>query len=474
MAKIHPVVLSGGVGTRLWPESRAMLPKQFLPLLSDKTMLQETAARVMKSDMFAPVIVVANEDHRFYVASQLQEIGSDVDAIILEPFGRNSAPAAIIAALHVQASDPDGLLLILSSDHYFENVDRFHEVTQIAADAAQKGALATFGIEPTGPETGFGYIKAVDETSVAGAFDVAAFVEKPEHDVAERMLGEGNHFWNAGIFLFSASSILGEAASFCPKMLEKCEEAYEKGAKSEDFLRLDRDAFDACPSDSIDYAIMEHTKKAVTVPSDFGWSDIGSWSALWGVGDRDGDGNVLEGDVIAHDTSTTLIRSENMLVTTVGVKDLVVVQTKDAVLVADKEKVQDVKTIVDQLKKAGRTEHEIHKRVYRPWGFYEGLHEGEGRQVKHICVYPGASLSLQYHHQRSEHWTVVGGVADVQVGEEVKRLEVDGSVYIPVTAKHRLTNPADEPMHLIEVQVGDYLGEDDIVRLDDIYGRVES
>lgn len=474
MRQIHPVVMSGGSGTRLWPESRSHYPKQLLPLMSDQSMLQETVARVSGSSQdFANPIIISGDTHRFIIAAQMEAMKVSTDVHILEPFGRGTAPAAIIAALHIMTTDPDGLMLLLSADRHIPRLKEFHNAIQVAAGAATEGYLATFGIGPTGPETGFGYIKAGEKLDGAEAFKVERFVEKPDRENAEKMIAAGSHYWNGGMFLFSAGKLIEEAQRHCPEILKACRASYDQANRDLDFLRLDAGAFETCPSDSIDYAIMEKTDKAAVVPSDFGWSDIGSWSALWEVGDKDAADNTLVGDVIAIDTHSSLIKAENLLVATVGVKDLVIVQTRDAVLVADKSEVQKVKDIVDVLKKAGRTEHELHKRVYRPWGYYEGLDEGETHQVKHICVNPGAALSLQYHHKRSEHWVVVKGTAEVVVGEEVKTLEENQSVYIPVEAKHRLVNKTDEPLHLIEVQSGSYLGEDDIVRLEDVYGRLE-
>lgn len=478
MGSIHPVILSGGSGTRLWPDSRSHYPKQLLPLISEQSMLQETVERVTgksatgSGQNFSDPIIISNDTHRFIIAAQMEEMGVSSDVHILEPFGRGTAPAAIVAALHIEVSDPNGLMLLLSADHHIREPGNFHRAIDTASKSAAEGYLTTFGIEPTGPETGFGYIKSGDKTSVDGAFCVDRFVEKPDRTNAEKMIAAGRHYWNGGMFLFCVSALLAEAEKHCPAILAACRLSYDKANRDLDFLRLDKSSFEACPSDSIDYAIMEKTGKAAVVPASFGWSDIGSWSALWEVGVRDKDDNALIGDVIAIDSSSSLIKSENILVATVGVKDLIVVQTRDAVLVADKSQVQNVKGIVDILKEAGRSEHELHKRVYRPWGFYEGLDEGDTHQVKRIRVNPGASLSLQYHHKRAEHWIVVKGRADVVVGDEQKTLEANQSVYIPVEAKHRLTNTSDEPLDLIEVQTGTYLGEDDIVRLEDIYGRL--
>lgn len=474
MPLVHPVVLCGGSGTRLWPESRSHYPKQLLPLVSEKSMLQETVERVSGAGTeFADPIIISGDTHRFLIAAQMEAMSASTDVHILEPFGRGTAPAAIIAALHIKEKEPDGLMLLLSADHHIPQLKNFHEAIELAANAAADGLLTTFGIEPTGPETGFGYIRAGESTGIDGVLKVDRFVEKPDKENAERMISEGGHYWNGGMFLFAASKLLEEAQQHCPKILSACLASYNLASRDPDFLRLDSGAFENCPSDSIDYAIMEKTVKAAVVPSDFGWSDIGSWSSLWEIGDKDASGNVLVGDIIAIDTQSSLIKAENLLVATVGAKDLIIVQTRDAVLVADKAKAQNVKAIVDILKQDGRSEHELHKRVFRPWGYYEGLDEGASHQVKHICVNPGASLSLQYHHKRAEHWIVVSGIADVVVGDDQKRLLANESVYIPIEAMHRLTNPGPDSLHLIEVQTGTYLGEDDIVRVEDIYGRLD-
>lgn len=427
----------------------------------------------MASEFFTPTIIISNEAHRFIIATQMEALGIQSGGHILEPVGRNTAPATIVAALHISRVDEMGQMLVMPADHHIGDLERFHQIIRTASKAADSGRLVTFGIKPSGPETGFGYIQAGDPTGIEGVYDVSAFVEKPLRAKAEEMLSQGGYYWNSGIFLFPVKQLLEEAKSHCPEILEACQESLSLAREDLDFIRLDQTAFEACPSDSIDYAIMEKTDRAATIPSDFGWSDIGSWAALWEVGEKDEANNTIVGDVIALDTQSCLIKSENMLVATLGVKDLIIVQTKDAVLVANKREVQKVKEIVDALKDLNRSEFEFHKRVYRPWGFYEGVDEGERHQVKHICVNPGAALSLQYHHKRAEHWVVVKGTAEVIVGEEQKTLRENESVYIPIEARHRLANPADEPLHIIEVQTGSYLGEDDIVRLEDVYGRIE-
>ena len=470
---LYPVILSGGVGSRLWPVSRSLYPKQLLPLVSERAMLVETALRVNGGDDFAAPIVVSNEDHRFIIAQQLREAGIEPLAHLLEPVGRNTAPAAAAAAAFVQSRDPKGLVLILPADHHIRDVAAFRSAIARGAELARAGKLATFGIVPSAPETGYGYIRrgaALGE----GAFAVERFVEKPDRATAEIYLSEGGYDWNAGIFLFSADRILEEMRLHCPEIAARAAEAVHRGTRDLDFLRLEADAFAACPSLSIDYAVMEHTQAAAVVPVDMGWSDIGSWSALWDIGEKDAEGNVVAGDVIARETRDCFVRAETGLVATLGVENLIIVETGDVLLVAARDRVQDVKQVVEHLAAEGRTEHQAHNRVYRPWGYYESLDDGERHQVKHLMVYPGAALSLQLHHRRAEHWVVVKGEARVTVGEETRILRENESTYIPVGTKHRLANPGPEPLSIIEVQSGDYFGEDDIVRFDDQYGRKTS
>jgi len=467
---IYPVILSGGVGSRLWPTSRALYPKQLLPLVSEKAMLLETAIRVA-GDGFADPLIVSNDEHRFIIAQQMHEAGVTPLAHILEPVGRNTAPAAAAAAAFIQARDPQGVLLILPADHHIANVDAFKAAIVHGAELASAGKLVTFGVLPTGPETGYGYIKRGAKLADGSAYAVERFVEKPDAETAREYLDDGGYDWNAGIFMFRADTIIEEMRAHCPEIVACAAEAVVKGARDLDFLRLESASFSACPSDSIDYAVMEHTSSAAVVPVDMGWSDIGSWSALWEIGEKDEAGNVLSGDVIVEDTKNCLVRSESGLAATIGVENLVIVDTGDVLLVASRDRVQDVKKIVERVASAGRTEHHAHKRVHRPWGYYESVNEGERHQVKHLLVYPGASLSLQMHHHRAEHWVVVRGRAEVTVGEERRILEENESVYIPVGTTHRLANPGDEALSIIEVQSGSYLGEDDIVRFDDVYGR---
>lgn len=466
---IYPVILSGGVGSRLWPVSRSLYPKQLLPLVSARAMLVETALRV-NSGPFAAPIVVSNEEHRFIIAQQMRDAGLAPLAHLLEPVGRDTGPAVAAAAAFVAARAPEGLVLVLPADHHIRDVGAFQAAIARGADLARAGKLVTFGIVPTGPETGYGYIRR-GEVLGEGAFAVDRFVEKPDLATAETYLAEGGYDWNAGIFLFRADRILEEMRVYCPAIARFAGEAVRRGARDLDFLRLEDQSFAACPSLSIDYAVMEQTGDAAVIPVEMGWSDIGSWSALWEIGEKDASGNVLTGDVLAEETRDCFVRAETGLVATLGVENLVIVETGDVLFVATRDRVQDVKKLVEQLAAAGRTEHEAHNRVHRPWGYYETLNEGDRHQVKHLMVYPGAALSLQLHHRRAEHWVVVRGTARVTVGEETRMLVENQSTYISVGTKHRLENPGPDPLSIIEVQSGDYLGEDDIVRFDDAYGR---
>jgi mannose-1-phosphate guanylyltransferase/mannose-6-phosphate isomerase len=468
---IYPVILSGGVGSRLWPISRSLYPKQLLPLVSDLPMMLETALRVRDGARFAAPIIVSNDEHRFIIAQQMRQAGIAPLAHILEPQGRNTAPAAAAAATFVQSHDPQGILLVLPADHHIANAQAFLDAIAKGEKLAGAGHLVTFGVLPSGPETGYGYIKRGKEIEGSGAFAVERFVEKPDLETAKSYLAEGGYDWNAGIFMFRADTILDEMRKHCPEIAARASEAVVKGARDLDFLRLDAEAFGASPSNSIDYAVMEHAANVAVVPADIGWSDIGSWSALWEIGAKDGSGNVISGDVLTADTKNSYIRAENGLVATVGVENLIIVETGDVMLVASRDRVQEVKAIVERLAADGRTEHQLHTRVHRPWGYYEGLDSGERHQVKHLMVHPGASLSLQMHHHRAEHWVVVKGRAEVTIGDKVSILEENQSVYIPLGTTHRLANPGTEPLSIIEVQSGAYLGEDDIVRFDDVYGR---
>ncbi len=472
MSKIIPVLLAGGVGSRLWPVSRKALPKQFLPLGSELSMLQETVRRLEDLNT-CPPLVVCNEAHRFLVAEQLRSIGVTPDAIILEPEGRNTAPAIALAALVAQAADPDAQLLVLPADHFVAHPDAFVGAVNVASDIAADGALVTFGIVPKSPETGYGYLlsgAALDQ----GGHRLERFVEKPDLATAQSYLADGRYLWNSGMFLFTAAAYLEELAHWQPAMLSACRSAVVGAVRDRDFLRPDAEYFATSPAESIDYAVMEQTARGAVVPLDCGWSDIGAWSALWSVGTPDTDGNVIEGDVMTVATRDSYIRAESRLVATSGVEGLVVVETADAVLVAHRDQVQHVKAIVDQLNSELRDEAQLHQRVYRPWGSYESLTVAEGFQVKRIVVNPGQQLSLQKHFHRAEHWVVVSGIAEVTCDDRVMHLAQDQSTYIPQGSVHRLANRTDSPVVLIEVQSGSYLGEDDIVRLEDDYGRNQS
>jgi mannose-1-phosphate guanylyltransferase/mannose-6-phosphate isomerase len=466
---LQPVLLSGGSGTRLWPLSREAYPKQFLPLAGEDTMLQATWLRVAPLAQARP-IVVAGEDHRFLVAEQLRQVGAPVPAIVLEPAGRNTAPAIAAAALQAlhDADGGDPLLLVLPSDHVVRDAAAFHAAVRAATPAAEAGALVTFGIMPTAPETGFGYIQA--DAGTTGVRKVLRFVEKPDTATARQYLDAGGYYWNSGMFLFRASRYLAELERFRPDILAGVRDAFAGARRDGDFIRLDGDAFAATPAESIDYAVMERTDAAMVLPVDIGWNDVGSWAALWDVAERDADGNAHRGDVIAVDSRNSYAYARR-LVALVGVDDVVVVETDDAVLVARKDKVQQVKEVVARLKAGQRSQAALHREVHRPWGSYDSVDAGERFQVKRIKVKPGASLSLQSHTKRAEHWIVVSGVARVTRNDDVFELHANQSTYIPIGAKHRLENPGSEVLELIEVQSGDYLGEDDIVRYEDVYGR---
>jgi len=468
MAALQPVLLSGGSGTRLWPLSREAYPKQFLPLASERTMVQDTWLRVAPLAATRP-IVVANEEHRFLVAEQLRQIGAPAPHILLEPVGRNTAPAIAAAALQAMAEGADPILLVLPSDHVVRDAEGFRRAVEAAMPAAGDGALVTFGIVPDAPETGFGYIHA---ESGEGLRKVSRFVEKPDAATAQSYLDDGGYYWNSGMFLFRASRYLEELERFRPDIVAAVRAAFTEARQDGDFVRLDKDAFAASPSDSIDYAVMEKTAHAMVLPVDIGWNDVGSWSALWDVAERDAGGNAHHGDVIAVDTRNSYAYAQR-LVALVGVDDIVVVETDDAVLVARKDRVQEVKQVVAQLKDGQRSQAVLHREVHRPWGSYDSVDMGQRHQVKRIKVKPGAKLSLQSHAHRAEHWIVVKGVARVTRDNDVFELYENQSTYIPIGAKHRLENPGKEPLELIEVQSGDYLGEDDIVRYSDIYGRSE-
>ena len=469
MATITPVLLCGGVGSRLWPVSRQGRPKQYLNLIGDTSMLQQTLTRIGAIAQTTPIIV-CNEEHRFLVAEQVRQLGLTSPTIILEPEGKNTAPAIALAALAASVSDPEVNLLVLPADHYVGKPAALIDAIEKAAFASSQGRLVTFGLVPSRPETGYGYIKR----GKALAPDVSVleqFVEKPDQPTAKAYVASGDYVWNSGMFMFSAARYLESLGEFQPEMADVCERAMAHAERDMDFIRPDAEVFATCPSDSIDYAVMEQTPAGAVVSLDCGWSDIGAWSALWETGDQDAAGNVTQGDVVLYKTQNSYVRSQSRLVTTTGVKDLVVVETADAVMVADRHSVQDVKDIVNLLKASDRSEADVHHRVFRPWGSYESLIGGEGFQVKRIVVNPGQQLSLQMHHHRTEHWVVVRGTAEVVNGNDTLLLEEDQSTYIPIGVKHRLTNPGKFPLELIEVQSGSYLGEDDIVRFEDVYGR---
>ena len=467
-----PVLLSGGVGSRLWPVSRQLYPKQFLNLGSDEySMLQQTWSRVAELPNLGPAIVVCNEDHRFLVAEQMREIEVSNASIILEPQAKNTAPAVALAAMDALSQGEDAMLLVLPADHVIEDTEAFHAAVRQGIPVAEEGKLVTFGIVPTEPETGYGYIKRAEALNRSEAFRVEEFVEKPDQKTAEAYLKSGDYFWNSGMFLFRADQFLAELDVLAPEILKACRDAYENSEDDLDFIRINATAFGRSPADSIDYAVMEKTGQAAVIPLDCGWNDVGSWSAFWGIDEEDEEGNVVHGDVVMHDVEDTYIRAESRLVAAVGVDNLVVVETPDAVLVSDADRVQEVKKIVEKLSEGDRDEVLTHTRVYRPWGSYESLVNAERFQVKRIIVSPGAQLSLQMHHHRAEHWIVVKGTARVTCGEKEFNLSEDESTYIPLGTKHRLANPGVIPLEIIEVQSGSYLGEDDIVRYEDVYGR---
>ena len=472
--RISPVILSGGAGTRLWPMSRESYPKQFLPLAGRNSLLQDTAARVSDSDLFCKPTVVCNAEHRFLVAQQLNETGFEAGSILLEPIGRNTAPAVAIAAHVLIEDDPEAIMLVLPSDHVIRKKDAFLDALKTAEIAAAQGYLVTFGITPDGPETGYGYIqRAVGLKDIPGAFSIDSFVEKPDIATAEKYIADGAYAWNSGMFMFRAQEYLDTLSKLEPEMAAQCAAAVANATEDLDFLRIDPEMFGACPSNSIDYAVMEHAEKRAIVPADIGWSDVGSWNALLDIGARDSFGNVESGDIVSIENRNSYLRSEGPVVAALGLNDLVVVATEDAVLVMPCDRTQDVKTIVDALKVKDIPAATKNPRVYRPWGHYETVDAGSRFQVKRITVNVGASLSLQKHHHRAEHWIVVNGAARVTRGDDKFVLNENESTYIPPNTVHRLENPGKVPLNLIEVQSGSYLGEDDIVRLEDTYGRGE-
>ncbi len=473
---IYPVILAGGSGTRLWPLSRELYPKQLLELTGDRTMLQDTLLRLDGFRGIGDPIVICNENHRFMVAEQLRTIGKDAGAIILEPMGRNTAPAVAVAALWARSNDEDPGLLVLPADHFIQDEAALHAALETGAAFAEAGRLITFGIVPEAPETGYGYIqkgetltaKTTAETT-AEASAIRRFVEKPDLDTAKEYLASGEYCWNSGMFLFRASEVLSEMESFAPEIVSACRTALVEGQADLDFFRLDPVAFDACPSDSIDYAVMEHTEKGAMVPLSAGWNDLGSWEALWQVGEKNGDANVVRGDVLLHDVKDSYLHASSRLVAAVGLSNHIVVETADAVLISPRDRVQEVKRIVEALKAGRRHEAIGHKTAYSPWGSSETLAVSERFRVNRVTVKPGATVSLQKHYNRAEHWIVVRGTALVHRGEQETILQEDNSTYIPQGEPHRLTNPGKIPLEVIEVQSGGYLGEDDIERLEETY-----
>jgi mannose-1-phosphate guanylyltransferase/mannose-6-phosphate isomerase len=469
---LFPVILSGGAGSRLWPMSREALPKQLLPLISDKTMLQETVLRLSNIPAIAPPLLVCNKEHRFLAAEQLMQIGVKPLALMLEPLARNTAPAIAAAAQYLYDINPDAMMLVLPADHLIENLTAFAHAVEQARLTAEQGLLVTFGLAPNSPETGYGYIhKGEALNGLDSAFRVDSFEEKPDYDTACRYVDDGGYYWNSGMFVFKASVFLEELNQYEPEIALASANAVKLSQTDFDFTRLDQNAFAQSPSKSIDYAIMERTNKAALVPVSMGWSDIGSWSSLWIANDKDEFGNVKRGDVFSDQSMNCFLRAESRALAVIGVEDLIVVETSDAVLVVHQDYAEDVKNVVAHLKAQNRTEHLQHSRVYRPWGWYESIDSGERFLVKRIMVNPGAKLSLQMHHHRAEHWVVVSGTALISSANESKLLNENQSTYIPVGEIHRLENPGKMPLHLIEVQSGSYLSEDDIVRLDDNYNR---
>ena len=470
--KIYPVILSGGSGTRLWPLSRALYPKQLFPLASENSLLQDTLGRVADTGRFHAPLIICNSDHRFMIGEQARQIGVAPGDIVLEPEGRNTAPAIGVAALMLAEDDPDAIMLIMPSDHVIERPADFEAAVTRGFAGVAGGSLLTFGITPDGPETGYGYIqRGAEMADTPGCYKVERFVEKPDKATAERFLAAGSYFWNSGIFLFGAGRYLEELERLQPDTLAACRDAIKEGTRDLDFLRLDPGAFARAKNISIDHAVMEHCERIAVVPADVGWSDVGSWSTLWSIGDKDADGNVVVGDAVVADSRNSYIRSEGPLVAAFGLDDMAVIATDDSVLVLPRDRAQDVRQLVDELKARNRSEVQSHSKVLRPWGFYQSVDAGERFQVKRLAVNPGATLSLQMHHHRAEHWVVVKGTARVTRGDEVFLLHENESTYIPVETVHRLENPGDVALHVVEVQSGGYLGEDDIVRFEDHYGR---
>ncbi|MDX2507832.1 MAG: mannose-1-phosphate guanylyltransferase/mannose-6-phosphate isomerase [Gammaproteobacteria bacterium] len=468
---IIPVILSGGSGTRLWPLSRKLHPKQLLPLLNQTSLLQDTINRLDGLEGIESTIVICNEEYRFMVAEQVHATSIDSRAIILEPVGRNTAPAIALAAFNALQTSEEAVLLVLPADHDIKNVSEFHKAIKTGLQQAQEGHFVTFGIVPDAPETGFGYIKAASTVAVNQVADIEKFVEKPDIDTATQYLEEGDYYWNSGMFMFKASAYLKALEEFAPEIYSATEKAMHAANRDMDFIRVGIDEFKKCPANSIDYAVMEKVSNAVVIPVDIGWSDVGSWSALHDIGDQDDNNNIIIGDTKCVSTTNCYVRAETKLVTTLGIENIIIVDTDDALLVAHKDSVQGIKEIVEALTEEKRDEVTLHKRVCRPWGCYQGIDQADRFQVKRITVNPGATLSLQLHHHRAEHWIIVSGTAKVTKGEDEFILTENESIYIPLGTKHRLENIGQIPLELIEVQTGSYLGEDDIVRFEDVYGR---
>jgi mannose-1-phosphate guanylyltransferase/mannose-6-phosphate isomerase len=468
----YPVILTGGAGSRLWPVSREFYPKPLLPLFGEKTLLQDTSARLDALSGIRAPLFVCNEEHRFLVAEQVRRLGKEPEAIVLEPQGRNTAPALTIAALYLVDKDADAVMVVMPADHVIPDPAAFTAAVEQAGQLAQAGYLVTFGVVGDKPETGYGYIRRGEAIEGSGGFRVDRFVEKPDAETAQAYLDAGGYFWNSGIFVLRADRWLEEIGKYQPDILAACRSAMAGSARDSDFVRVDKKAFLSSPSNSIDYAVMEKTDKAAVVPMATSWSDVGSWSSIWEVSEQDNQGNVSKGDVLTYDTTNSLFVAQGRCIAAVGLDNMVVIETADAVLVADKNKCQDVKEIVSKLKDGNREEYRFHSRVYRPWGDYEGIDAGGRYQVKRLTVKPGAKLSLQMHHHRAEHWVVVSGTARVTRGDDVFILSENESTYIPLGTTHRLENPGSIPLEIIEVQSGSYLGEDDIVRFEDVYNRV--
>ena len=469
--KILPVIMAGGSGTRLWPLSRSLYPKQFLSLVEDASLLQATLLRLDRLECSTPLII-SNNEHRFIVAEQLRQAGFNDFDIILEPVGRNTAPAIALAALHALKDGDDPIMLVLAADHVIQNVDAFCSSVILAQTQAAQGKMVTFGIVPSRAETGYGYIRQ-GEAVAESVYKVDSFVEKPDQITAETYIRDGNYLWNSGMFMFKASAYLDELEKFRPDILSACKLAMASVSIDLDFIRLEEAVFTACPDDSVDYAVMEKTNHSVVVPMDAQWCDVGSWNSLWDISTKDGNGNVTYGDVIHYNSNNNYVYAESSLVTTIGADDLVIVQTKDALLIAKQNQVQDIKKVVDVLKRENRSEHISHREEYRPWGRYDSVDQGGRYQVKRITVKPGERLSTQMHYHRAEHWVVVAGTAKVTRGDEVFIVTENESMFIPVGVVHTLENPGKVPLEVIEIQSGTYLGSDDIVRFDDKYGRIK-